>query len=64
MTRGLPPLNHRWRGGLSGSGDSGLPSPGPDTAVSGGLGGLRSRGTVLGQCRGHLGSFSHHRLPS
>ncbi len=45
-------------------GRSGLPSPGPDTAVSSGLGGLRSGGTVLGQCRGHLGSFSHHRLPS
>ncbi len=59
-----PSPHCRWRGGVSSLWDSGLLSPGQDTAVSGGLGGVRPRGTVMGQRGGHLGSIPYRRLPS
>ncbi len=58
------PSHHRWRpGGISGQRNPGLSSPGQIPTVSHRLGGVRSGGTVLGQCWGYPRPFTDHRLP-
>ncbi len=58
------PSHRRWRsGGLPGPRTPGLSSSGQIPPVSRGLGGVRSGGTVMGQCWWYPRPFTYHWLP-
>ncbi len=58
-----PSHHHWWPGGIPGSRNPGLSSSGQIPPVSRGLGGVRSGGTVLGQCWWYPRPVTYHRLP-